>query len=232
MTPLMSSQDAKLPSGWNQVELRDLVNAIRGVSFPREAARLAFEQGTIPILRAGNISAHLETGQDLVWVPENFVSDEQKLRVNDIVICLSSGSPTVVGKTAKLNSAWFGSVGAFCAILRASSADTAAYLAYWFRGHQFTTWRDSQARGANIQNLRINALLTLQISLPPLAEQKRIVGVLNGQLAAAERAKKAAEDRLEAARAVARGLGRQRIPKSNGARMARSPFGRLNKVKE
>ena len=54
-------------------------------------------------------------------------------------------------------------------------------------------------------------LLQLEIPLPPLAEQKRIVGVLNAQMAAVERAKKAAEERLEAAQALretvlARGL--------------------------
>ena len=45
-------------------------------------------------------------------------------------------------------------------------------------------------------------LSNLPIPLPPLAEQKRIVGVLNEQFAAVERAKKAAEERLEAARAL------------------------------
>ena len=39
-------------------------------------------------------------------------------------------------------------------------------------------------------------LLALSIPLPPLAEQKRIVGVLNEQMAAVERAKKAAEAQL------------------------------------
>ena len=45
-------------------------------------------------------------------------------------------------------------------------------------------------------------LLELTIPLPPLPEQKRIVAILNEQLAAVERAKKAAEERLEAARAL------------------------------
>ena len=49
-------------------------------------------------------------------------------------------------------------------------------------------------------------LLELTIPLPPLAEQKRIVGVLNEQLAAVERAKKAAEERLDAARALREAL--------------------------
>ena len=45
-------------------------------------------------------------------------------------------------------------------------------------------------------------LWDLPIPLPPLAEQKRIVGVLNEQMAAVERAKKAAAERLEAAQAL------------------------------
>ena len=45
-------------------------------------------------------------------------------------------------------------------------------------------------------------LQSLPIPLPPLAEQKRIVAILNQQLAAAERAKKAAQERLEAAQAL------------------------------
>ena len=45
-------------------------------------------------------------------------------------------------------------------------------------------------------------VLNQVIPLPPLAEQKRIVAILNQQLAAAERAKKAAAERLEAAQAL------------------------------
>ena len=54
----------------------------------------------------------------------------------------------------------------------------------------------------NISNLRVADLLAYSIPLPPLAEQKRIVGVLNEHLAAVERAKKAAEERLEVTRAL------------------------------
>ena len=49
-------------------------------------------------------------------------------------------------------------------------------------------------------------LQNLSIPLPPRAEQKRIVGVLNDQMAAVERAKKAAAERLEAAQALREAL--------------------------
>ena len=53
-------------------------------------------------------------------------------------------------------------------------------------------------------------LIDLPIPLPPLAEQKRIVGVLNEQMAAVERARKAAVERLEAAQAL-RGAHRESV---------------------
>lgn len=49
-------------------------------------------------------------------------------------------------------------------------------------------------------------LVDLSIPLPPLSEQKRIIAILNEQMAAVERAKKAAEERLEAAQALLRAL--------------------------
>ena len=45
-------------------------------------------------------------------------------------------------------------------------------------------------------------LIDLRIPLPPLAEQKRIVAVLNEQMAAVERAKRAADERMEAVKAL------------------------------
>lgn len=191
-----------MPSGWKWTKLADVCYAIRGVTFKQYDVRRIPEKGTIPILRAGNILGRLNTSEDLLWVSQDLVSEEQKLQISDIVICLSSGSPKVVGKTAKLNESWLGSVGAFCAILRTQTPETGAYLAHWFQSQQFLSWRDSQARGANIQNLRTSELLHVQVPLPPLAEQKRIVSILNEQLAAVERARKAAEERLEAARAL------------------------------
>ena len=56
--------------------------------------------------------------------------------------------------------------------------------------------------GATFQEVSKSKIESFEIPLPPLAEQKRIVAVLNQQMAAVERAKKAAQERLEAARAL------------------------------
>jgi type I restriction enzyme S subunit len=92
---------------------------------------------------------------------------------------MSSGSSKVVGKTATLEHPWQGSVGAFCGIIRASGRKVGNYLSHWFKSDSYFYWRDSQAKGTNIQNLRISALLEIPIPLPPLEEQNRIAGILN-----------------------------------------------------
>ena len=65
-------------------------------------------------------------------------------------------------------------------------------------------WRQiiANTMGAVQPNVNASRLGNLEVPLPPLPEQKRIVSILNEQLAVVERAKKAAVERLEAARAL------------------------------
>ncbi len=151
---------------------------IRGVSFDKSEVTDTAASGYVPILRAGNIGETLHTQDDLVWVPEYKVGASQMLKLYDVVICMSSGSADVVGKTAQLQAEWHGSVGAFCGIIRFRKIDP-RFRAFWLRSPGFRAWRDSQAKGANIQNLRKAELESLELSVPPPDEQERIVRILD-----------------------------------------------------
>ena len=169
---------ADYPLPWPLVPLSAVARLIRGVSFSGAESHDSPRPEHLPVLRAGNISDRLITDSDLVWVPQARVSDEQRLRVGDIAICMSSGRSAVVGKTAALENDWEGCVGAFCAIIRPTGYIDPQYLAAYLKGLQFTQWRKNQAQGANIQNLRGTELLVVPIPLPPLSEQQRIVEIL------------------------------------------------------
>ncbi len=156
----------------------------------------------MPILRAGNIGDVLTIQSGLVWVPPACVSEEQLLRPGDLAICLSSGSPAVVGKTAQLRQPWYGSVGAFCGIIRPRRSVNSDYLVHWIRTDEYRQWRDGQARGANIQNLRFSQLSQVEIPLPPLAEQNRLAALLTRLLAAVDKVSNATQQRLAAAEAL------------------------------
>ena len=160
----------------HKVQLGDVCEFVRGVTFDKNEVTTKPEVGKIPILRAGNIGEELDVQNDLVWVPESVVGSEQLLRQNDIAICMSSGSSAVVGKTARAASNLHASVGSFCGIIRPKSADQAAYLSFFFRSPTFFKHRDAIARGANIQNLRFSQFEEIVLEIP--LEQERISGEL------------------------------------------------------
>jgi type I restriction enzyme S subunit len=178
------------------VRLDAIATVVRGVTYAKGDVIQTPSGTDIPILRAGNIDGRLITDSDLVWLPRRAVSDDQMLQPDDIVMCMSSGSALVVGKSALLDHDWRGSFGAFCAAVRTDPLKAeAGFLAHVLAGASFRAWA-SAAQGNNIKNLKKSALQGYQIPLPPLVEQRRIVALLD----------RAAEirRRAEAARAKAR----------------------------
>ena len=228
----MKVEPQNLPHSWKWVKVGDVCQIIRGVVFKKAQAKSIPAARHLPVLRAGNITDKLRTDDDLVWIPEELVSPAQKLKLGDIAMCISSGSASVVGKTAMLRSDWNGTIGGFCAIIRAESEQTGQFLGYWFRSHQFLAWRDSQARGSNIQNLRTRELSKYKVPLPPLCEQQRIAGILNQQMAYVEKARKAAEEILEAAQALPGAFLRQAFPAHGDALPAGWRWAKLGDVCE
>ncbi len=191
---LASSQEGATP--WPRVPLGEVCDFIRGVTFKKAQASYEVRDDHVPVLRAGNINEVLDLEHDLIWVPCALVSEDQYLRTGDVVVCMSSGSPKVVGKSAMVIGAWHGTAGAFVGIIRPRECVSATYLSHWLRSPAFAEWRDSQARGANIQNLRWSQLAHVEIPLPPLSEQRRIAARLEEQMAHVARARAGAEGQL------------------------------------
>ncbi len=166
-------------SKWKSKKLLDVAYVIRGVTFDKGDVSDSISEGLVPILRAGNIGDKLDTKNDLVYVPAYKVGKEQLLQVGDVAICMSSGSPDIVGKTSKLEEPWYGSVGAFCAIIRFNQNVLPRFGAIYFQSLAFKRWRKRQAEGANIKNLRKSDLESLMLPVPTLTEQERIVHILD-----------------------------------------------------
>lgn len=165
---------------WPEVRLHPaLASVVRGVTFSQaDASDVAFEGG-VPVLRAGNIQRRLIIDDDLVWVDRSFVGEDQYLKRNDIVVCTSSGSASLVGKSAILAENFHGTWGAFNAVVRCKAEILMPeYFAYWLSSQAFRVWKDRHVQGANIQNIRQSALESIRVPLPALIEQKRIVDVL------------------------------------------------------
>ena len=178
----MTSERGALPPGWTEVPISAVAQLLRGVSYEKSAATEQPKDGHLPILRATNIQdEHLILDTDLVYVPERFVKPEQLLKPGDVVICMSSGSKHLVGKTAQLNQDWAGSFGTFCAVARFQPVVDTRFAGFFFGSMGYRNLIREKASGVNINNLRHGDIETLIIPLPPLPEQQRIVAEIEKQ---------------------------------------------------
>ena len=166
----------KLPDGWDFVQLNKVADIIRGVSYDGSDSEKEDGEGYASILRAGNIGSSI-TYDDLVYVPERYVSQEQYLKAGDILIATSSGSKHIVGKAAQIKNNRKISFGAFCCVIRPKKVDP-EYLNSYFQSKHYKSFVQKTLRGANINNLRISQIRSLEIPLPPLPTQKKIAAVL------------------------------------------------------
>ncbi|MEZ5643817.1 MAG: restriction endonuclease subunit S [Burkholderiaceae bacterium] len=167
---------------WPEVRIADVADLVRGVTYAKDDARSSEQDGYVPVLRATNIqAARLVLDSDLVFVPEANVSATQKLRAGDIVVATSSGSKHLVGKSALLGHDWGGSFGAFCAAIRPAESVDPRYLASFLQSPSYWKQIGEKSMGVNINNLRRGDIESVQLPLPDLDEQRRIVADIDKQ---------------------------------------------------
>jgi type I restriction enzyme S subunit len=172
----------ELPENWTKVPLLTVSDLVRGVTYSKGDARSEPFTGSIPVLRANNIQDRGFRLADLVHVPKSLVSDKQHVGCGDVVVATSSGSISVVGKAAQALENMNVGFGAFCGLLRPNKAIHAPYFGFFFSSDDYRKAVSAMARGVNINNLKRGHFESLELPLPPLAEQKRIADKLEAVL--------------------------------------------------
>lgn len=162
--------------------LGDVAQVIRGVTYKKsDAAQRPFD-GSVPLLRATNIGQGLDLVEGLIHVPSGVVKKSQMVKPGDIVVASSSGSLSVVGKSARVLHDWIGTFGAFCAVIRSGPQVDPRYLAYFVQSAPVRTEWSAAARGTNINNLKRSDLERTLVPVPSLDEQRRVVDLLEDHL--------------------------------------------------
>lgn len=168
--------------GWVWVNLGDVCEYIRGVTYNKSQSSSLPIEGYAPIFRANNIQNGKIIDDDLVFVQDDLIKKQQLLLKNDILVAMSSGSKSVVGKTAFISENINCSFGAFCGVLRPSSIINANLVSNFTQSLDYRNRISGLSAGANINNLKPAHFYEIKFPLPPKAEQDHIATLLDNHL--------------------------------------------------
>ena len=159
--------------------IKGFISQIRGVSY-KPTDVVDAENGT-PIIRANNIQDDGMIYDDLVFVAQQRIKDNQLLKKGDIVICTSSGSKNLVGKATTFSGYKTDmSFGAFCKVVRISSSSVNPdYIRLFFKSKTYREQISASSTGANINNIKTDHIDNLIINIPPVETQNIAVRELS-----------------------------------------------------
>lgn len=167
----------EIPEGWRKGDIGQIADLIRGVSYGSQNIKTENDSNVVPILRATNISGNVIDLENMVYVPNDFVSDKQILNQFDILMTMSSGSKEHIGKNAFYYYNKRASFGAFCAKLVAQKDFRFYLFSYTQSDFMFQTIRN-ECLGTNINNLNggiVNGFNLLIPSIEVLRDFNNIV---------------------------------------------------------
>ncbi|MFH1370436.1 MAG: N-6 DNA methylase [Planctomycetota bacterium] len=170
-------------SEWPMVELAEVSDLIRGVTFGKKE-QLDYETGNS--IRIATTKAAQESGiveKDLYFIPRALVRDDNKLLRNGDILISTANSLNLLGRTTYIaNISYEASFGAFMSLIRAKPEKVnSVYLFHCLRTERAKSFFQISAKTTtNISNLSFADLEAFKIPLPPLDVQEKIVAEIDG----------------------------------------------------
>lgn len=177
-----------LPNGWASSALGDVINIVRGITFPTSEKSKLPEPGRVICLRTTNVQDKIEW-EDVLYIRAEFVMrEDQYLIANDIVMSMAN-SRELVGKVALADTRIDERVafGGFLGVLRPILILPKFVMAFLRAPSIRSSLIDSASQTTNIANISLAKLRPLQFPIPPLAEQNRIVAKVDELMALCDR---------------------------------------------
>lgn len=173
------SQFIEMSGDWGRHKLDSFIDIVRGVSYKPTDVVDSNNPCATGILRANNISDGELNTVEMVYVNNERVSEIQKLRPKDIVMCASSGSQYLVGKAAinkHLHSNY--AHGAFCLLIRCKELLMPEFLNLYLQTDDYRGQIEEKSCGSNILNIKQSDITSLIIPIPNFAVQQNFVTIL------------------------------------------------------
>ena len=186
--PCDNSHYENLPQGWVKLRLGDVCSFERGITFPSSAKCTIKQPGMIACIRTANVQDNLEL-DDLWYVGNEYIkgNTEKLVRKNDIIMS-SANSRELVGKVSYVHDLTEQmTFGGFVLNIRANECILPFFLflmlkTLYLKGYYLTI----ATQTTNIANLNTKILGDIEVLLPPLTEQERIINSVTDILASIE----------------------------------------------
>jgi type I restriction enzyme M protein len=161
---------------WPMVELGEVCDLVRGITYGKDDE---VEENGLKVLRANNINLDSSLNfEDIKQISKNVnLSEEKKLKKDDIFICLASGSKAHIGKVAFVENDTDYYFGGFMGVVRTNENKKAKsmYIFQQLKSSKFNDYLRKEISGVNINNLNSKILSNYKIPIPPLEVQEQIV---------------------------------------------------------
>lgn len=188
------------PQGWQEKTLDEVCSFSRGLTYSKND-EVEFSDNIV--LRANNIDlvSNSLNFDELKYITSTFaIPEDKKVKENSIMICISSGSKSHLGKVAFIDRDYGYAFGGFMGLMTPKENINPKYLYYMLITPSFKDLILHLTDGANINNLKYNDLKNFKLNIPPLPEQQRIVAKLDKAFEAIDKAKTIAETNLKNAK--------------------------------
>ncbi len=161
-------------------ELGEIAKYVRGVTY-NKSQETTLNSG-FKILRANNIDIlnnRLNFEDVKVVSKDTKIKDTQKLKKGDILMSVASGSKAHVGKVAYINNNIDYYFGGFMAVIRCNKSINSQFIFYLLGSGNFLQYLKKSICSTTINNINSSIINKFSIPIPPLAEQERIVSLLD-----------------------------------------------------
>jgi len=158
-----------------RVKLKDVATIIRGGNFQKKD----FRDKGFPCIHYGQIYTKygMRIRDTINFVEEKIFEKSKRAQKNDIIMAITSENIEDVCKCL----VWMGdedvAISGHTAIIKHNQDPS--YLAYYFNTEMFFKQKLRLAHGTKVIEVTPSNLLDIEIPLPPLSEQERIVSILD-----------------------------------------------------
>ena len=174
---------------WEEKTLDEVCTFSRGLTYSKKDE---VDVSNNVVLRANNIDLVSNTLnlEELKYINDNIlIPEDKKVKENSIIMCISSGSKSHLGKVAFIDKNYGYAFGGFMGLIIPKENIIPRFLYYMLITPAFKDRILHLTDGANINNLKYSDLKDFILNIPPLSEQQRIVGILDEVFENIEKAK-------------------------------------------